>query len=114
MEIAGKHERFVHCGKTPGIHVQTCANAVDIAERGEELERSRKKASAVEEIDQRFCAAADEAFAYRRRDDCAGIEQEFGTCQAREVLLAERVAAVAEGTGRHPEQPAIVFIRLPR
>ena len=56
----------------------------------------------------------DEAFAYRRRDDCAGIEQKLGTCLAREVLLADRVDAVAEGTGSHPEQPAVVFIRLPR
>ena len=26
---------------------------------------------------------------------------------------ADRVAAVAEGTGSHPEQPAVVFIRPP-
>src|SRR5262245_49202276 len=56
----------------------------------------------------------DEPFAYRLRDDCAGIEQEFGTCQARKVFLSERVAAVAVGTGSDPQQSAIVFICLPR
>src|SRR5262249_8262355 len=59
-------------------------------------------------------ARIDEAIAYRQRDDCAGIEQELGTCLARVVLLAERVETVAEGTGSHSEQPAVVFIGLPR
>ncbi len=111
LEMARIHERFVHRGKIVGIRIETRANAIDVAERGKELERSGKKASAVEEIDQPPCAGTDEAIAYRRRDDCAGIEQEFGTCLAREVLFAERVEAVAEGTGSHPEQPAVVFIR---
>ena len=57
---------------------------------------------------------ADEVIAYRRHDDCAGIDQELGTCLAREVLLPDRVAAVAEGIRSHPEQPAVVFIRPPR
>src|SRR5262249_33675652 len=56
----------------------------------------------------------DEVIAYRGRDYCAGIEQELSTCLAREVLLAERVAAVAEGIGSHPEQPAAFFIPRPR
>ena len=75
-----------------------------------ELERSRKKTSTMEEIDQPFCAGTDNALAHRGGDDCAGIEQEFGACEAREMLLPERVAAVAEGTGSHPEQPAVVFV----
>ena len=114
LEMAGTHERFVHRGKIVAIRIKTCANAIDVAERGKELERSGKKASAVEEIEQPPCAGSDEAIAYRRRDDCAGIDQELGTCRAREVLLPERVEAVAEGTGSHPEQPAVVFIRPPR
>ena len=87
LEMARIHERFVHRSKIVGIRIETRTNAVDVAERGKELERSRKKASAVEEIDQTPCAGTDEAIAYRRRDDCAGIEQELGTCRAREVLL---------------------------
>src|SRR5579872_2302310 len=54
-----------------------------------------------------------EAIADRRRDDCAGIEQNFGACRAREVLLANRVEAVAVGSGSHPEQPAVIFIGFP-
>src|SRR5262249_55923404 len=83
-------------------------------ERGKELQRSRKKPSTVEEIEQTPCAGSDETVAYRRRDDCAGIEQELGTGCAREVLFADWVEAVAVGSGRHPEQPAVVFIRPPR
>jgi hypothetical protein len=49
-----------------------------------------------------------------RREDGPGIEQDLGTSQAREVLLAERVATVAERTGSHPEQSAVVLIRPPR
>src|SRR5205823_3088146 len=91
-----------------------------VAECGKELERLGKKAPAVEEIDQPHCTGIDEAIAYRRRYDCAGIEQELRAFPAREVLLAERVEAVAEGTGSHSEQPAVVFIapigprRVPR
>src|SRR5215472_769501 len=115
--MARIHERFVHRGKivgTRGALIETGANAIDVAERGKELERSREKASAVEEIDQPLSAGLDQAIAYRRHNDCAGIEQELGTCQAREVPLADLVGAVAVGTGSHPEQTAAVFIRPPR
>jgi len=112
--MARIHERFVHRGKIIAIRIETCANAIDVAERGKEFERSWKKASAVEEIDQRFCTGTDEAIAYRRRDDGAGIEQQLGTCRAREVLLPEWVEAVAVGIGSHSQQPAVVFIRSPR
>src|SRR5438105_1536597 len=61
-----------------------------------------------------LCAGSDEAIAYRRRDDCACIDQELCTCRAREYLLPGRVEAVAVGLGSHPEQPALVFIRPPR
>src|SRR5579862_1618560 len=111
LEMARIHERFVHGARLGGIRVETRANASDIAERGKELERSRKKTSTMEEIDQPFCAGTDNALAHRGGDDCAGIEQEFGACEAREMLLPERVAAVAEGTGSHREQAAIIFIR---
>ena len=56
LEMARIHERFVHRGKIVGIRIKTRANAVDVAERGKKLERSGKKASAVEEIDQPPCA----------------------------------------------------------
>jgi hypothetical protein len=49
--MAPIHERFVHRGKIVGVRIETCANAIDVAERGKELQRSREKASAVEEID---------------------------------------------------------------
>ncbi len=42
---------FTAARSSPFVSRQ-CANAIDVAERGKELERSRKKASAVEEIDQ--------------------------------------------------------------
>jgi hypothetical protein len=112
--MARIRERFVHPSKIVGIRIETRTDAVDVAERGKELQRSRKKASAVEEIDQPPGARPDDANPYRRRDHRTGIEQKLGACLAREMLLADRVEAVAEGTGSHPEQPAIVFIRLPR
>ena len=68
----------------------------------------------MEEIDQPPRARTQEAIAYRRRDDCAGIDQDLGTGRAREALLAERVEAVAEGTGSHPKQPAVFFIHAVR
>src|SRR5262245_4549724 len=114
--MARIHERFVHRGKIVGVRIKTCANAIDVAERGKELERSWEEASAVEEIDQPHCAGTDEPIAYPWRDDGTGIEQELGASPAREVLLAERVEAVAKGTGSHPKQAAVqgLFIRPPR
>src|SRR5262245_30442106 len=106
--MAGTHERFVHRGKIVGIRIKTGANAINVAERGKELERSGKKASAVEEIEQPPGAGKDEAIAYRRRDDCAGIDQKLGTCRARELLLPGRVEAVAVRFRSHPEQAAVV------
>jgi hypothetical protein len=114
LQMAGIQERFVHRGKIVRIRIETCANATDVAERGKEFQRSGKKASVVKEIDQPLCAGLDEGIAYRRGDDCAGIEQEFGTRQAREVLLACWVGAIAVGPSSHAEQTAVVFIRLPR
>ena len=112
--MARIHERFIHRGKIGPSRIETGANGIDIAERGKELERSRKKASAVKKIDQPLCARSDEAIAYRRRDDCAGIDQELGTRRPREDLLSDRVAAVGVGLGSHPKQPAVVFICPPR
>src|SRR6266496_193677 len=68
----------------------------------------------MEEIEKSLCSGSDEAIAYRLRDDCAGVDQELGTCRAREYLLSGRVKAVAVGLGSHPEQPAVIFVRSPR
>jgi len=114
LEMARIRKRFVHRSKIVGIPIETRTDAVAVAERGKELQRSRKKASTVEEIDQPPGARLDNASAYRRRNHRTGIEQKLGACLAREMRLADRVEAVAERTGSHPEQPAIVFIRLPR
>jgi len=114
LEMARIHECFGHRSEIVCICIETRTNAIDVAERGKKLERSLKNAPAAEEIDQPPGTVADQVVAYRRHDDCAGIEQEFGTCLAREVLLPDRVAAVAERTCGHPEQPAVVLIRLPR
>ena len=105
---------MVHRSKIVAIRIKTGANAIDVAKHGKEPERLRKKASAMEEIEQSLCAGSDEAIAYRRRDDCAGIDQDLGACRPREYLLPGRVKAVAVGLGSHPEQPAVVFIRSPR
>jgi hypothetical protein len=43
LEMARVWERFVHRGKIIGVRIQTRANAIEVAERGKELERSRKK-----------------------------------------------------------------------
>jgi hypothetical protein len=109
LETAGSDEPEVHRGRILAFGIQTHADAIDVAKRRKELERSGKKAPTVEEIDQPHCAGIDEAIADRRRDDCARIEQEFGTFQAGEVLRADRVEAVTEGTGRHSEEPPVVF-----
>src|SRR2546429_5035354 len=74
--MAGTHERPVHHCKIVAIRIKTGANAIDLAKRGKEPERLGKKASAVEEIEQSLCAGSDEAIAYRRRDDCACIDQD--------------------------------------
>src|SRR6266700_3569896 len=99
--MAGTHERPVHHCKIVAIRIKTGANAIDVAKRGKEPERLGKKASAVEEIEQSLCAGSDEAIAYRRRDDCACIDQELCTCRAREYLLPGRVEAVAVGLRCH-------------
>jgi hypothetical protein len=112
--MAGTQERLVHRSKIVAIRIKTGANAIDVAKRGKEPERLGKKASAVEEIEQSLGAGSDEAIAYRRRDDCACVDQELGTCRAREDLLPGRVEAVAVGLGSHLEQPAVVFVRSPR
>ena len=74
LEMARIHERFVHGGKIVGIRIKARANAIGVAEGGKKLQRSGKQASAAEEIDQPLCAGTDEAIAYARRDDSAGIE----------------------------------------
>src|SRR5262249_36808222 len=114
MKTAGTDERFIHRGKIVGVRIKIYPNAIDVTKRGKALQPSRKKASAVEEIEQTPCAGSDEAIAYRRRDDCAGIKQELGTCRARELLFPGRVGAAAIGLGSYPEQPAVVFISPPR
>src|SRR5258708_11307587 len=48
LEVARIHERFVHRGKIVRTCIQIGANALDIAESSEALERSGKKASSVE------------------------------------------------------------------
>src|SRR5438093_13019382 len=52
LEMTRIRERFVHHSKIVGIRIDTRTNAIDVAERGKELERSWKKTSALEEIDQ--------------------------------------------------------------
>ena len=113
LEVARIPQRFIHYGKIVGLSLERCANAIDVAERGKELQRSGEKASAVEEIDQSLCAGRDDAIAHRWCDDCTGIEQKLRTCQTSEVVLGYRVAAVAVGRGSHPEQSTVVFIRPP-
>src|SRR5262245_45761037 len=68
LQMARIHERFVHRGKIVAIRIQIFANAINVTKRSKELERSGKKASAVEEIDQPPGTRTDEALAYRRRD----------------------------------------------
>jgi hypothetical protein len=64
MEMARIHECFVYYCEIVGIRLQTGANVIHFAKRGKELERSRKKASVVEDLDQSLCSGTDEAFAY--------------------------------------------------
>src|SRR4030095_9001455 len=112
--MAGTGERFIHRDKIVALRIQTGANTIDVAERGKELERLRKNAFVVEELEQPPGAGKNEGGAYRWRDDCAGIDQELGTCRARKDLLAGWVEAVAVGLSSHPEPPAGAFIVRPR
>src|SRR5579862_6095849 len=112
--MARIQERFIHRGKIVDTRIKSRANAIGVPEGGQELERSREKAFAIEEIDERPCAGRDDVIAYRRRDNCPRIKQDLGTCRAREMFLAERIAAVAIGPGGHTEQPAVVLILPPR
>jgi len=43
LEMARIHERFVHRCEIAGVRMKTCANAIDVAERGKEFEGSREK-----------------------------------------------------------------------
>src|SRR6188768_1472213 len=101
LEVTRIHQCFVHRSKIVFLRIQTRANAIDIAERGKELERWGEKTSAVKEVDQNLSARSDDSIAYRRRNERAGIKQKFGTCRARKVLLANWVEAIAVRPGSH-------------
>ena len=109
LEAGGAHERLVHHGEISDVIAQPRTYVVKLAPSGEELECAGKRAFAVEQLQQAFSACSNETVAYRRRDDRAGIDQHLGTLGASEVMLSERIEAVAEGACRHPEQPAVIL-----
>jgi hypothetical protein len=87
-----------HHGRVIATRIEAGANAIDVAERGKELERSGKKTLVMKEIHQPLCAGSDEAVAYLRRDDCANIDQKLGPNNGTAVRVSPHAARVFRGS----------------
>ena len=115
LETTRTHQRLVHRRKIIGIRIKDAREApVDIAECGQELERSRKQAFALKQLQQPSGPGIEEAVQHVWRHDRAGVDQQFCARPAREPQFSLRVARVAIGAGGESKQPAGDHRRLAR
>jgi hypothetical protein len=98
FEAAGNRERVGDGGQIVPFLTERTADGVDVAERGKELERSRKQAFTLKQLQQPPGARSEKAVAHRWHHDRAGVDQELCARRAGEALFSERVEAVAIGT----------------
>src|SRR5436305_8927 len=77
------------------VLIESYANRVEITERGLELERARKQAFMLKQMQQSSGARLEEALAYRWRHDRAGVDQQLCGRRAREPPFSLRVTRVA-------------------
>jgi hypothetical protein len=98
-EAEGGRERFIDRRRIVRVLIESGANRVEIAKRREEFERARKQAFALKQLQQPSGAGREEAFAHRRRDDRAGVDQQLCGRRAGEPPFSLRVAGVAIGPG---------------
>ena len=77
LEAAGAHERFVDGRQIVPVLIEGGANGVEVAKRRKELERARKQAFALKQLQQPPGARLEEALAHRRHHDRAGVDQQL-------------------------------------
>jgi len=113
LEMARIHQRLLHRGKIVRIRIETCANALDVARAAKNLSVRGRRPRRWKRSIRTLARAAMSPSHIDGATNAPASSSELGACRAREVLLANWVEAIAVGTGSHPEQPAVVFIRLP-
>ena len=96
LEAAGAHERFIDGRQIVPVLIERGANGVEIAKRRKELERARKQAFPLKQLQQPPGAGLEEALAHRWRHDRAGVDQQ---------LCARRAGEVTVPAARSPASP---------
>ena len=113
LEAAGAHERFIDGRQIVPVLIKSGANRVEITKRRKELERARKQAFTLKQLQQPPGARLDEALAHRWHHDRAGVDQQLCARRASERLFPVRVEAVAVGAGGDSQQAAVIVVALP-
>ncbi len=106
-EAAGADERFIDGRQIVPVLIQRGANRVEITERRLELERARKQAFMLKQLQQSLGAGLEEALARRWRHDSAGVDQQLCGRRASEPLFSLRVTRVAISARGDSQQAAL-------
>ena len=77
------------------------------------LERARKQAFPLKQLQQPSGAGLEEALADRWRHDRAGVDQQLGARAAGEPPLSLWVAGVTIGAGGDSQQAAVIVVAVP-
>jgi len=110
LEAARDGERFGDGGQIVSVRVECLAEGVDVAKRRKELERARKQALALKQLEQPSGARSEKAVVHPWHSDRAGVDQHLCARRASEVLLGERVEAVAIGPRGESQQPSVIVV----
>ena len=107
-------ERIIDRSRLVGVFAKSRTDRVEIAKRRKELEGAGQQAVALKQLQQPLGAGLEEALAHRWHDDRAGVDQQLSARPAGEPPFSLRVACVAVGAGGESQQPAIIFVVVPR
>src|SRR5262245_66570040 len=113
LEAVGAYERFIDDCQNVSVLVKSGANSVEVTKRRKELERARKQALALKQLQQPPGPGLDEALAHQWRDDRAGVNQQFGARRAGDDLFSVWIEAVTIGARGDSQQAAFTVIALP-
>ena len=113
LEAAGADERFIDGRQIVPVLVKSGANSVEITKRRKELERARKQAFTLKQLQQPPGAGLEEALAHRWRHDRAGVDQQLRARRAGEPLFSSGSQAVAIGARGDSQQAALTIPSSP-
>jgi hypothetical protein len=114
LEAAGAQERVIDRREIVAVLIESGADSVEVTECRKELQRARKQAFALKQLQQPLGARFEDALTHRWRDDRAGVDQQLCGRRAGEPPFPLRVARVAIGARGHSEQAAVIVVATPR